>query len=99
MVDQDDSEYFSANVQLTAGLNQWLWDHQVDEQSAIAAEQAANQKAQEANEGAADEPLNRAKMPYAESQRLGHPPFVEPGKYQWVLQHGDNEHRVDFTVK
>ncbi len=103
-------EFLSQSLNLDKGINQWMWDYQVDIDMAIEAEAKANAKAaadsdanKEANEedaeAAEDKPLNKSQMPYAESKRLGHPDFIEPGKYQLHISQGEAEHSVDFTVK
>ncbi len=113
ITDQDGSEYFRQDWKLNAGINQWLWGYKVDADSAIAAEASANAKTSVEDEDQIEgvsqidgneevvnfEPLNKAKMPYAESQRLGHPPYIEPGNYKMKIEQGDHEHSVEFTVK
>ncbi len=111
---KDGSVYLSQSLALTEGINQWLWDYKVDEAKAIAAELATNEKAAEkadeadcgceaADEEAASEkaeaPLNNAKIPYAESKRLGHPPYIEPGKYKLVIKQGEASHEAEFVVE
>jgi photosystem II stability/assembly factor-like uncharacterized protein len=108
----DGSVYLREQVKLSKGINQWSWDYKVDESMAIAAEQALNQKAAEEAKEAVDQegetesdsdekdkPLNKSKIPYAESKRLGHPSYIEPGDYKLVISRGENSHETEFTVK
>ncbi|WP_223786782.1 WD40/YVTN/BNR-like repeat-containing protein [Marinicella meishanensis] len=107
ITDADEAEYFSTEVALTQGLNQWRWDHQIDVDKAMAieAEQLAKALEQAANQGpdsdaaAEDDPRNKANMPYSESQRLQHPPYIEPGEYRLLIEQGEHRHQVDFNVK
>jgi photosystem II stability/assembly factor-like uncharacterized protein len=94
-----DAEYLKTTVQAEPGINQWLWDYQVDETLAIQAEQAALDAEKAADEAAADEPVNLSKVPYAESKRLGHPPFIEPGTYQLVVKAGADEHQTELVIE
>ncbi|TDR23654.1 WD40/YVTN/BNR-like repeat-containing protein [Marinicella litoralis] len=103
------SVYFSDEITLSQGLNQWHWDYKVDEALAIEAEAAMNAQSQqqepadEANgdetPAAEDQPLNKSKMPYAESKRLGHDSYIEPGKYILQITQGDHTHETEFSVK
>jgi photosystem II stability/assembly factor-like uncharacterized protein len=106
----DGSVYLSQPINLVKGLNQWQWDFRVEESLAIEAEVALNSKANsednadtqdtdQTTEKTESEPLNKAKTPYAESKRLGHPSYIEPGTYQLVVKQGDKTHETEFTVK
>ncbi len=112
ITDAAGSVYLNKNISLSRGINQWLWDYKIDINAAIEAETVANDKAQaeaitedsaETAENTTttdmDMPLNKSKTPYAESQRLGHPDFIEPGEYKLVIKQGEHQHNVDFTVK
>ncbi len=102
-----ESVYQTTTMMMSAGLNQWIWDYKVDVDMAIKAEAAANEalqlKAEEAvseDEGVvAPKTLNNSQIPYAESHRLGHPSYIEPGSYQLLVKQGEQEHRIDFSVK
>lgn len=104
----DQDEYFSAELELTPGINQWLWDHQIDvdkamaveaEQLSKALEQAESEDAAEEGAEAKADPRNKANMPYTESHRLQHPPYIEPGSYQLHIEQGAHRHQVNFTVE
>lgn len=106
--DENGSVYLVKQVNLSKGINQWSWDYKVDEAKAIDAEQVSNVKAAKETEvekqtetemKEKDKPLNKSKTPYAESKRLGHPPYIEPGDYKLVITQGENTHEAEFTVK
>lgn len=106
ITDAAGSVYLSQNIQLNRGINQWLWDYKIDIDAAIKAESLINEKAQAKKAESATEdstesemPLNKSQTPYAESQRLGHPDFIEPGDYQLVIKQGEQQHSVEFKVK
>jgi photosystem II stability/assembly factor-like uncharacterized protein len=104
---KDGSVYLKQPISLSKGINQWRWDYKVDEDMAIAAEQAMNEKeteqaddsAEKTEESKTAEPLNNAKIPYAESKRLGHPSYIEPGDYKLVITQGEHSHETEFVVK
>jgi len=97
------SDFLVKTIQMSNGINQWQWDYLVDENLAVLAEQKQNDEARdkliESSPEAAVEPLNKAESPYAESKRLGHPSYIEPGEYVFQIKAGEAEHQVKFTVK
>ncbi len=94
ITNKDDSVYRTQKLRLTSGLNQWLWDYKVDIDAAIKAEIALNEKNKDD-----DKPFNLSMVPYAESKRLGHPDYIEPGEYKMVIEQGSHQHSVDLTIK
>jgi len=58
---------------VTAGINRWDWNRQVEPSLALAAEEHANKGKKK--------PLNKSLTPYAEAHRLGHPFYIQPGEY------------------
>lgn len=104
ITDDNESLLYSTTANLKKGLNQWHWDYKVDESMAVAAEaKALADKAENADEEDAAEGtalVNKAKTPYAESKRLGHPPFIEPGTYHLTVKLPEKaKHSVEFKVK
>ncbi len=106
--DAEGSVLLQQNIGLSQGINQWLWDYKIDIDAAIQAEALANEKAlaaepadkdDQAVKAAADKPLNKSKTPYAESLRLGHEDYIEPGEYTLLIKQGEHQHSVEFTVK
>ncbi|MCX7554228.1 hypothetical protein OS175_10085 [Marinicella sp. S1101] len=95
---KDGAAYYSAEVTLDEGLNQWHWDYKIDINKAIEIETAALNADQEEDQES-NSITNKADTPYAESKRLGHPDFIEPGDYKLVVKQGDDEHSVEFKVK
>lgn len=106
----DGSVYLSEALVLSKGINQWYWNYKVNEDLAIQAEVAMNEKAQEdtesadsdkegANQVSTIKPLNKSKTPYAESKRLGHDSYVEPGKYVLLVTQGDKTDETELTIK
>lgn len=100
ITDASDSSIYQSQVTLTKGMNQWLWDYQVNQALAIAAEaQSLESQSEDSDEAFDLNTVNKSKIPYAEGRRLGHPAYIEPGDYHLVIKQGENEHSVDFTVK
>lgn len=106
ITDEHESVLFKTDTTLQAGLNQWAWDYQVDEAMAIEAEQQAlakqdsDESDQDADSDSDSGLVNKAKIPYAESKRLGHPPYIEPGTYHLTVKlPGEAKHSREFTVK
>ncbi len=98
----DDAVYLTKPIMLQPGINQWLWDYHVDIDQAIQAEAAANEKStaeKTADSDTSTKPLNKAQTPYAESKRLGHPSYIEPGSYFLTIKQAEAEHQIEFTVK
>jgi photosystem II stability/assembly factor-like uncharacterized protein len=93
-----DAVYWQQTLSANRGLNQWAWNYQIDEALAVAAEQQALE-AMRADEDAPVEPVNLAETPYAESKRLGHPPYIEPGTYQLVLSAGEEQHSTELVIE
>ncbi|MFC3195207.1 WD40/YVTN/BNR-like repeat-containing protein [Marinicella sediminis] len=96
--DEHGSDYLTVAIDARRGLNQWLWNHQVDEALAIAAEQNALAAMQDESADSIS-PVNLAEVPYAESKRLGHPPFIEPGTYQLVVTAGEHEQSTGLVIE
>ncbi len=93
----DGAVYHSVDIELQKGMNQWHWDYKVDIEKAITIEAAA--AAAKAEKSEEPTPINKADTPYAESKRLEHPNYIEPGDYHMVIKQGDDEHKVEFKVK
>lgn len=83
---------FSTKVKAVEGINRFEWDYLVDEQSALAAEQAAN----------ADKSLQElsyADQPYQQAKRYGIPSYLQPGNYTITLQSGESKTTTPLTLK
>jgi photosystem II stability/assembly factor-like uncharacterized protein len=97
IVDENDAVVRRLDTEAVAGMNSIVWDLHVDRELALAAEQAALQKAEEADdEGKAG---NLAATPYAESVRLGHDLYAVPGDYTIRVNVGDNSDSVVLKIK
>lgn len=91
--DKQQNKLLERKIKLQKGLNQWQWDYLVDEQSAIEAERLRHQ-------GKDLSKLNRSELPYTESKRLKHPPYIEQGNYQ-ISVRLDNaqQHQTELIVE
>lgn len=88
------------DVDLVAGVNQLTWDLLLDEELALAAENARLHDEQEAStEEAPDDKGVLAKMPWAEAVRLGYPLHVTAGDYTVKLVRGESSAQAKVTVK
>ena len=99
----DDGGHALRELELPAkrGVNSFEWDLTVDAQLAAAAESAAaeKRKADAKPDAKVDETGALAKTPYAESLRLGHRMFVQPGTYDVRIALGDASSKTKLEVK
>ena len=99
-------------MEVVKGVSTYTWDLKLDEELALAAEQAELAKAEEEKAAAAkkkkrgkkeDKPEASdkgvlAKTPWAERVRLGRPLYVTPGKYKIALIAGDQTAETELRT-
>ena len=78
-------------MDVTAGVNNLLWDLLLDEQLALAAERADRDE----EEGEPDS----SETPWADAARLGRPLYVTPGEYIIRITAGDHPAETEFEVE
>ena len=82
------------------GMNSLDWDLLVDQEMALAAENASLQTSKDAAaSGGEVERLNLAESPYAESVRLGHVLYAIPGDYTVRISQGENSDSTELKIK
>ena len=92
VLDDEDRVLRTWDEEAKVGINQAKWDLLVEEDKALAAEQA--------DLDAMDEPSDSLEhRRYAESIRLGHPLYVLPGDYTVKVTVGDESDTEDLEVK
>ena len=98
IVDDNDAVVRRLDAEAVAGMNSFDWDLHVDQELALAAEQAALEQAEEeADEDAGASSL--ADTPYAESVRLGHDLYAVPGDYTIRVNMGEESDSVVLKIK
>ena len=98
IVDDNDAVVRRLDAEAVAGMNSFDWDLHVDQELALAAEQAALEQAEEeADEDAGASSL--ADTPYAESVRLGHDLYAVPGDYTIRVNMGEKSDSVVLKIK
>ncbi len=91
ILDKNEKAVLQQTITLQPGINRWDWNKQVDPELALAAEAYGNRSL--------PAPLNKAKTPYAEAKRLGHPFYIQPGSYTLKIRAGDQhaEQKLEVT--
>jgi len=89
--DENEQILLSSQVELNKGLNFWNWDHKVNTELALKAEDFKNKDE--------EKPLNKSLTPVSESVRLGHDSYIQKGKYTLNLTHNDDTQTTKFEVK
>ena len=81
---KDDNQQVIYNTQLNAekGLNYWHWDHLLDRDKAMQAEQHRNRDKHK--------PLNKSLTPVSEGIRLGHDIYIQKGEYSLEVSNEDD---------
>ena len=91
ILDKNDSVVRRLSNEAVQGMNSFEWDLLVDQELALAAEAAAQEKAKEdANKDQEEKVLSLEETPYAESVRLGHALYAIPGEYTVRVSVGEN---------
>lgn len=101
VLDADDRLLRSLELgDLGPGVHTFVWDLLLDEERALAAEEARlKAEWKKAGKEAKEKPPTRADTPWAEAVRLGWPLHVTPGTYALEVRVGDASHRTEWTVK
>jgi len=81
----------ATHIHAHRGLNLWKWDHKLDVDLALKAEEFRNKEA--------DKPLNKSLTPVSEGLRLGHEIHIQKGKYTLEISYEDESDSKAFEVK
>ena len=95
ILDSEERVVYKQKFDLRNGINQWDWDYMIDPELGLKAEQKRNETKLAEDEEAE---LNKADMPFAESRRLGHRPFITAGKYKICVSQGDVEATTELNI-
>ena len=111
--DTDDRELRRLELDVTSGVNVFAWDLLLDEDKALAAEDAKNEaEASDEKDGKKAKRRNKkqkeaesmeegtlAKTPWAEAVRLGWPLYATPATYTIRIEVGEASAETDLTMK
>ncbi|WP_395373752.1 WD40/YVTN/BNR-like repeat-containing protein [Marinicella sp. W31] len=95
ILDAEERVVFKQNIDVKKGINKWQWNYQIDAEMGLNAEQKRNQSMLAEDES---KTLTKVDMPFAESRRLGHEPFITAGKYNLSLKLGDEETKTELNI-
>jgi photosystem II stability/assembly factor-like uncharacterized protein len=107
IIDSNDAVVRRLSGDAVHGMNSFEWDLLVDKELALAAETSAQEKAKEsAAEADSDDDTDEeektfslADTPYAESVRLGHSLYANPGDYTVRVSVGENSDSTELKIK
>ena len=100
IIDSNDAIIRRLSYESSKGMNRLDWDLLVDEELALAAESAAQEKAVESTaDDGEEQTVSMADSPYAESVRLGHDMYATPGIYTIRVSVGDENDSIDMKIK
>jgi photosystem II stability/assembly factor-like uncharacterized protein len=102
ILDDNDAVVRRLSSEAAVGMNRFEWDLLVDQELALAAEQAAGEDSDEAGkdgEKEEEKASSLADTPYAESVRLGHALYAVPGKYKIRVSVGDHSESAKLNIK
>jgi hypothetical protein len=89
--DNKSQTLFTKVLSLHKGLNIWEWNHRIDPELALKAEEFKNKDE--------DKPLNKSLTPISEGIRLGHDIYIQKGEYKLKAIDGENKQTEDFIVE
>jgi len=100
VLDTDRNPVYRETLQARRGINSWSWRLQMNQELALAAEEALL-AAPETNAAQDDENKSEVKTHsrVAKAVSLGHPLYVFPGTYRIRINRGDDHSETEWEVK